>query len=125
MPSRALIGIFLILSLFISQAALAKMGVNGSKHDLSPTGSGTLKISDPLGRVCVFCHVPHGATVSPLSDTPLWSRTLPSQTYTTYASTTMKLGYSLFQPSGSSRLCLSCHDGTIALGSYAGKIGVD
>ena len=117
MPSRALITIIFMLTLFSSQAGSANTGVNGSKHDLS------LTIGDPLGRVCVFCHVPHGATTLAMTDTPLWSRPFTAQTYTTYQSSTMKLGYALFQPSGASRLCLSCHDGTIALGSYAGRTG--
>jgi len=65
-------------------------------------------------RVCIFCHTPHHAS----DVTPLWSRPLNTSVYDLYASTTMhaKPG----QPTGYSRLCLSCHDGTIALGLLHG-----
>jgi predicted CXXCH cytochrome family protein len=61
----------------------------------------------------VFCHTPHNAH----PQTPLWNKNLSSVTYdplTLYSSSTMVAGQA--QPTGSSRLCLSCHDGTIALG---------
>ncbi len=80
-------------------------GVAQTKHNLSVSGPG-----DPLSRVCVFCHTPHNANPA----TPLWNRSLPELRYTPYSSST--LGSSPGQPTHASRLCLSCHDGTIALG---------
>src|SRR5262249_15215679 len=81
-----------------------------TKHNLTPTGPGATRADIPSG-VCVFCHTPHNAnpTVS------LWNRDLSAATYTPYSSGTQvaKPG----QPTGSSRLCLSCHDGTTALGN--------
>ncbi len=58
----------------------------------------------------MFCHTPHHA----ISDGPLWSRKSNITTYIPYASTTIKANPE--QPKGASRLCLSCHDGTVALG---------
>jgi hypothetical protein len=80
-----------------------------SKHNLSVSGPGTLKatVSKP---VCEFCHTPHHAGQAQ----PLWNKDLPAILYTTYQSSTMKAAVG--QPNGASRLCLSCHDGTIALG---------
>jgi hypothetical protein len=47
----------------------------------------------------------------------LWNRSSPSNPYTPYDSSTLKADVG--QPTGSSRMCLSCHDGTIALGAIA------
>jgi len=88
-------------------------GILNSKHNLSVSGPGSIKASSEE-RVCIFCHTPHHANPS----TPLWSRPTSTAIYDLYESTTLvaKPG----QPSGSARLCLSCHDGTIALGAFYG-----
>ena len=90
--------------------------VAGTKHNLSVASSGTVKAVTE-DEVCVFCHTPHGATQFPGS--PLWNRQLSSQTYTTYTSPSLDaeaIAGQLDQPAGSSKLCLSCHDGTLAIG---------
>ena len=46
---------------------------------------------------------------------PLWNRNNSGATYTLYSSSTLNSAPG--QPNGSSVLCLSCHDGTIALGN--------
>lgn len=76
-----------------------------NKHNLSVRGPG-----DAMSRICVFCHTPHTANVT----MPLWNRELPTLVYIPYSSSTMESTPG--QPTGSSKLCLSCHDGTIALG---------
>ena len=81
-----------------------------SKHNLTVTGPGTIKAVSE-GRMCVFCHTPHNASPS----TPLWNRATPGTSYTPYSSSTAKGNAG--QPTRGSLLCLSCHDGTIALGS--------
>ena len=91
--------------------------VANTKHNLSVTGPGnvTATVQD---QVCVFCHTPHGATSFPGS--PLWNRQLSNQTYTVYTSSSLDaedIMGQLDQPGGSSKLCLSCHDGTLALGT--------
>ncbi|MDH5366682.1 MAG: cytochrome c3 family protein [Cyclobacteriaceae bacterium] len=86
----------------------------GSKHDLSVSGSGPVKTSTGETSVCLFCHPPH--TYS--SDGPRWNRNNPQQTYLLYDNTISNTFDAIpGQPDGSSLLCLSCHDGTIALGS--------
>lgn len=62
--------------------------------------------------ICVFCHTPHGAQAS---ITPLWNRQLSTTAYNLYSSSSMDAAVS--QPNGSSKLCLSCHDGTLAIGA--------
>lgn len=82
-----------------------------TKHNLSISGPGTIK-STTEERVCVFCHAPHNVR----RDIPyLWNRQDSTANYIPYQSTT--LFASVDQPTGSSKLCLSCHDGTIALGA--------
>ena len=79
-------------------------------HNLSVTGPGTIKAqSEP--EVCVFCHAPHNARTTG----PLWNKNDPGASYTLYTSSTMNAAVG--QPDGTSIMCLSCHDGTIALGS--------
>lgn len=80
-----------------------------SRHNLSATGPGGVKAATET-EICIFCHTPHAAN----SEAPLWNRTSSGVNYTTYLSSTTKAA--IGQPTGSSRLCLSCHDGTIALG---------
>lgn len=99
------IPIYIFIHLF-GLAILA--GIGSTKHNLSITGTGTIK-STETNRVCVFCHTPHSSS----SNSPLWNRNLNAG-YTLYTSTT--LISSPGQPDGASKLCLSCHDGTIALG---------
>lgn len=97
---------------------LTKRTVLNTAHNLSVTGGfgpGRLQ-SATEPRVCIFCHTPHHST----PDGPLWSRGISEELnpYTFYWSTTLKAP-SPQLPGRASRLCLSCHDGTIALGQLA------
>jgi len=82
-----------------------------SKHNLSVSGPGTIKAIFET-RVCIFCHAPHHARTD---ISLLWNRQDSTTTYVPYQSSTMYA--TVGQPTGSSKLCLSCHDGTIALGA--------
>jgi hypothetical protein len=91
--------------------------VASTLHNLSADGPGTVKATNET-QICVFCHTPHGATDAP--GAPLWNRALASETYTTYTSSSLDaetIAGQLAQPAGSSKLCLSCHDGTLAINS--------
>jgi len=83
--------------------------VVSTKHNLSVSGPGVVRATAET-EVCVFCHTPHSA----VPNSPLWNRRDPGSNYTPYTSTTAVAAPG--QPTGSSILCLSCHDGTIALG---------
>lgn len=113
-----LVSLFLVLG---QSAAFGKWSVVGSPHDLSVSGgSGKHGIFfTDEERICVFCHAPHNATPA----TPLWDHAMSSAQYIPYDSSTLQANPKPGQPTGSSRLCLSCHDGTIALNSYAGSSG--
>jgi predicted CXXCH cytochrome family protein len=97
-----------VLALLAADArAAGQKGVIGSKHDLSVSGPGPIKAvreADP----CIFCHTLHGGGKG------LSNRPDPASAYQPYESSTMRGRPSA--PTGASRVCLSCHDGTIAVG---------
>ncbi len=108
----------LALAVLVSASALAQRvsDVRNTKHNLSVTGPGPVKATTET-QLCVFCHTPHAATPGV---TPLWNRALSSATYTAYTSSSLDAAViqgQLDQPGGSSKLCLSCHDGTLAIGN--------
>jgi predicted CXXCH cytochrome family protein len=70
------------------------------------TATFALVHSDIFG--CDPCHVVHDAKTLP--GVPLWSGNETTTTFTMYSSATFK-GAIDGQPSGNSKLCLSCHDG--------------
>lgn len=80
-----------------------------TKHNLSVSGTGEFRALHET-RMCIFCHTPHRGRTS----APLWNREDSTQSYLEYNSSTF--GGITSQPDGSSKLCLSCHDGSIALG---------
>jgi predicted CXXCH cytochrome family protein len=80
-----------------------------SKHNLSVSSPGSIHAAIE-SDICIFCHTPHHAS----GDGPLWNHQMSSAVYLPYTSSTLKA--TVGQPTGSSRLCLSCHDGTVALG---------
>lgn len=109
--------------ILISVAAVLAVGapafglIANTPHDLSSNDTGS--------RICVFCHFPHDANPA----VPLWNHTLGTSTnYTQYTSPTLNhTGSSLVngQAGTISALCMSCHDGTVGLGSvlHTGSFG--
>lgn len=114
LPRKALIGtIVFALLLFVATGAMTQSVITGSKHDFSGQGwSG--------GEICVVCHTPHNSDTS-VSDAPLWNHEVTTAEFTLYSSVT--LDSVVGQPDGRSKLCLSCHDGTVALDSFGGNTG--
>ncbi len=101
--------------LLLSAQPVVAGTITGSVHDFTASAwSG--------GRICVACHTPHNSDIS-VTDAPLWNHKLSTQTYTVYNSATFNAGGTLGQPSGLSKLCLSCHDGTVAVDSFGGTTG--
>ncbi len=84
-------------------------------HNLSLASGASVYSQGSLG--CIFCHAPHSGIGA---NTPLWNQTLSKATYTPYASTTYN-DQGNTQPTlgAASSLCLSCHDGTVAVGQSA------
>jgi hypothetical protein len=132
-----LILVLLVLAA-LAQAAITTTDkisdVRGTKHNLSAAADGsatpsggkvpvrTVKASSET-QVCVFCHTPHEAEAVSFGSganaygAPLWNRKLSGQTYTPYSSSSLEANAAELAaaPDGSSKLCLSCHDGTMAI----------
>ena len=106
----------MILFLAGAQAAPAATlsDIRNTKHNLSVSGPGPVRAVSET-QICVFCHTPHGAENAPAA--PLWNRQLSGATYTPYTSSSIDATDIAATPGGSSKLCLSCHDGTLAIGS--------
>lgn len=81
-----------------------------TKHNLSASSGNAIRAMTE-DQICVFCHTPHNANPA----VGLWNHPVNSNSYTVYTTGTIR--GDVLQPSGSTKLCLSCHDGTIALGS--------
>ncbi|MDP2662423.1 MAG: hypothetical protein Q8R28_17020, partial [Dehalococcoidia bacterium] len=81
-------------------------------------------VTDPDGLkagaigICTFCHTPHRGLTSQLA----WNHTLSANPFSWDATTTIggtTLPDNLGDWSGPSKLCLSCHDGSVAIGDIA------
>jgi hypothetical protein len=106
---------FVILLIFSGIApALIMSNVSATKHNLSASGSGSVKARSQT-QICVFCHTPHGANQS--AGAPLWNHAISDATYTPYYSLSMDANPIPGPPGASSKVCLSCHDGTLAVGT--------
>ncbi|MBI5215376.1 MAG: hypothetical protein HY960_06445 [Ignavibacteriae bacterium] len=110
-----------IQQLYAQTQAQSKM--LGTMHDLTPTGPGTVKAATEKD-LCVFCHTPH--VPKQYAAAQLWNHKLSEAEYTLYTSDYLKsLSYATpNQPNPRSKLCLSCHDGTIAIGAVYSNEGV-
>ena len=120
----------LALGLTLAAGSAFAGTIVGSAHDLSGTGF------NGDGKICNFCHTPHhsvkpGTGATDLTYAPLWNKDL-----STYSTVTGGSGFTLYdngsdptsgrhalnavlvQPTKTSLLCLSCHDGSIALNAY-------
>ena len=88
-------------------------------HDLSP-GS-TSPITGARPGSCTYCHAPHSGLASGQA---LWNQTLAKQVYSLYTSTTYQQTGAQPMLGADSSLCLSCHDGTVAVGQtiVSGKV---
>jgi len=112
---RLLVWVIVGLASGLAAQAQISADVLGS-HNLSP--GGTSPIQGTVSAPCLYCHAPHSSRTATLP-VPLWSQQLSSvQSYQVYTSTTMVNQTNPSPPLGSdSTLCLSCHDGTVAVGT--------
>lgn len=93
--------------------------ISATLHNLSASGGGATKATTE-SQICAFCHTPHAADDDATSlGAPLWNRSITmgnDSTYIEYDSSSIQANVDA-NPGGSSKLCLSCHDGTLALGN--------
>ncbi len=103
----------LISSLLVGGSAHAVGNIAETVHNLSVTGPGQFKSLNE-DRICIFCHTPHSA----VPEAPLWNR----RSSGSIGDQRRLTGASSAQPGGPSAVCLSCHDGTIALGDMVSNL---
>lgn len=121
---------FAIMVLVVMIAAVAtqvaaQTVIKGSMHDLSQsnrvamlakrgiTVTGGYEVSGNVtNEICYFCHAPHGAAA--VGTVPLWNHKTTTATYTGYTD----MSGTTFTPGDASKICLSCHDGTLAIDAY-------
>lgn len=105
---------FVIITGFCCKDATGR-NIRFNKHNLSVSGPGPIK-SASEDRICIFCHT---IGRSKMRFRFLWNRKSTTVHYTPYKSSTLHARVG--QPTGASRVCLSCHDGTIALGALVSE----
>jgi len=110
--------VLLLSAVLVLIPGFVQAQVATTSHDL------TLQTGDSADRVCAYCHTPHMAAGAAAQD-PLWNHTLSSTaSYGVYGSSTLEptndiadIGAATAGSATTTHLCMSCHDGTIALGS--------
>jgi len=101
--------VVVVVCLFVSMICLAR--VKDTPHNLNNYPG----VAVPHNEVCRPCHTPHNAQVNVH---PIWNHSLSNTTWTLHDGA--DAGSLL---SSSSRLCLGCHDGSVALDSFGGATG--
>ncbi len=106
---------------FLITSTLALAVVQNTPHDLSVGSTGPFNQAGfpdtNVTAICVFCHTPHQP--SGVTTDPLWNHTLSSTaSYGVYSSNTLNATPAdIGGQQTVSNLCMSCHDGTVGVGS--------
>lgn len=98
------------LALVLHSNLIYAGSMKGSAHDLVSQGFNA-------GENCIICHTPHNSDIS-ITITPLWNHEPHSSTYDMYMTNDDTIEA---QPTGASKLCLSCHDGVTAIDKLGGR----
>jgi predicted CXXCH cytochrome family protein len=106
-----------VLVVFVFGISIPGLGqISGTKHDFSGKSWAPAE-----NKMCGVCHATHKAVNEPSA--PLWNhQSTGVAVYTVYKSPTFdgQGGLTITNPSASSKLCLSCHDGTVAVENFGG-----
>ena len=103
--------------MYLVATATSAGTIVGSEHDFRNSGW------NDTGEICVVCHAPHNNQNA--EGELLWNHDESIvDPYIVYDSPTFDQT-AANPPSGASKLCLSCHDGTVALDSFGGATGTN
>jgi predicted CXXCH cytochrome family protein len=119
-------GLIFALSGFLAGGAWA--GISATKHNLSTSHSAAGQtIYGDQSEICIFCHTPHAALKN--DNIPLWNKKLSEVgNYGMYTSPTFNgsttiaevgIGVNNLVSATATNLCLSCHDGTVAINNFS------
>jgi predicted CXXCH cytochrome family protein len=104
--------LLLVVPVLALLAVAAQADIINSAHNFSGSGwSG--------GEICKPCHTPHNALQGDpyaMANHVLWNHEITTATFTMFDGSTQQI-------TTLSKLCLSCHDGTVALDSFGGNAG--
>ncbi len=103
-----LVALVLAMAATLVSAQAPGTGIRGTAHDFSSSGGGV--------GLCTFCHTPHRGIGTRL----LWNHTLSTATYT-WQDIEETIGGTRLPTidqswTGPTKFCLSCHDGSVAIG---------
>ena len=125
------LGLAVLMLFAVSTAAFGQAAMAGDSHDFSSTGVaiGNPNLTGALydDQICVVCHAPHldesNAVIVAYEATYLWNRAnSDATTYSMYDSNTID-GSAELVPATESKMCLSCHDGSVGLEDFDGNVG--
>lgn len=104
------------LALALPAGTQAATGIANSAHDWSKEAWNVKR------DLCGPCHMAHGT--DPNNQLiPLWGHATSARTFTPFTSPTLvKANVTIGQPTGTSKACLSCHDGSLAVNQYGGGV---
>jgi len=108
---NARVRLFSVLAAVAMAGASAQGQISLSRHNFSSYGWSR-------GEICLPCHTPHKANVDVGF---LWNHALTEATYQMHEGT----GTAIQNIDSRSRMCMSCHDGTVALDSFGGTTGTN
>lgn len=135
MISRLAINQLACICLVIAFSGNAFAGIADTKHNLAHWSAYAYRADATapasgdehlISKICKYCHTPHDASPA----IPLWGHDLPTASFKKYSSTTLIIDdplvvdtsqYRTLGLSGTTKLCLSCHDGLTALSAIKGK----
>ncbi|MGC2108439.1 MAG: cytochrome c3 family protein [Candidatus Korobacteraceae bacterium] len=107
--------LLLASALLVLAASPVAAQINGDVigiHDLSPGSRSPITGGRPGS--CSYCHAPHNGLATGVA---LWNQTQTKATYQLYNSSTYHQRGQQPVLGSDSNLCLSCHDGTVAVGN--------
>ena len=110
---RSRLGLEILLFYWLgSTMLLAQTQPLSTLHNLAPNQSNK---NDSLSSpACNYCHTSHNAVPQVEA---LWNHKISTSNYQFHSSSTYKEGAQSVTQTSPSRLCMSCHDGTVGLGS--------
>lgn len=130
MKKLLILALAVLMTAGIASIALADglgAGIAGSPHDFTDdvvagiTAAGS-EAWNARNEICRVCHVPHDHNLSSqyYLNGLLWNHGVTAATFVMYDNTWSSTldGAQSAQPDGISKLCLSCHDGTVALDTF-------
>ena len=113
------IAVLVLVAGWVTSASAQTSRIADTPHNMNNLDVWGINIPD--NRICLPCHAPHNASASDEEDfTALWNHESTDQTFQPYVSLSGSNGG---QPEGTSKKCLSCHDGVTAIDAFGGNDG--